>query len=376
MDYVPGLQGVPAAESKICHIEPQKGTLEYRGYSIESLAEKSTFEETAYLLLKERLPNKTELQRFTDDLRSHRRLKFKIVNLLKLLPENGLPMDALAAALSAMGMFYPDQAVEDKDSRYQAMVRIVAKLPTIVAAWARIRKGDEPVQPRDDLSHAANFLYMLTEKVPDPAVARIFDVCMILHAEHAMNASTFAARITGSTQTDAYSVIVSAVNTLAGPLHGAAAEQALRNLKQLGSADRARSWAEENIRNQQIIPGFGHRAYKVKDPRAKQLQRLMEQLIQLTGRSTTYEVATKLEEVVVQHLGQKGVHANVDFYSGVLYERLGIPMDLFTAVFSMSRVCGWLAHWNEQLQRNALYRPAQNFTGEHNKAYTAIEQRG
>lgn len=375
MDYVPGLQGVPAAESKICHIDPLKGTLEYRGFAVEALAEKASFEETAFLLLKGHLPNKGELQRFKDDLRSHRRLKFKISSLLKLLPENGLPMDALAASLSAMGMFYPDQAVEDVDSRYQAAVRILAKMPTLVAAWARVRKGDEPVAPRDDLDHAANFLYMLTEKVPEPAVARIFDVSMIVHAEHGMNASAFATRITGSTLTDAYSVIVSAVNTLSGPLHGAAAMATLKNLKQLGSADRARSWAEENIRSQQIIPGFGHRSYKVKDPRASVLQKQIEQLIALTGRSTTYEVATELEKVVVQHLGQKGVHPNVDFYSGVLYERLGIPMDLFTAVFSMSRVAGWLAHWNEQLQRNTLYRPAQKFTGDRERVFVALEQR-
>jgi citrate synthase len=375
MEYIPGLNGVPAAESKLCFIDGSKGVLEYRGYAIETLTEHATFEETAYLLVKGRLPNKDELLRFKDDLRHHRRLKFKIVDVLKLLPEQGHPMDAVAAAVAAMGMFYPAKNVEDVEQRYQSTIRLIAKLPTLVAAFARIRRGDEPIAPRDDLDHAANFLYMLGDRTPDPAVARVLDVCMILHAEHAMNASTFSARVTGSTLAGPYGVISAAISALAGPLHGGAAEESLLLLRQLGSPDRARMWAEENMRNQQIIPGFGHRVYKVKDPRATILQRMAAQLVERTGRSAVYDTAVELERVVTQALGSKGVHANVDFFSGVIYERLGIPVDLFSCVFAMSRVAGWLAHWNEQVSKNQLIRPTQVYQGEREKKWVSLADR-
>lgn len=375
MELVPGLHGVPAAESKISYIDGKQGTLVYRGYAIGDLAEQSTFEETAFLLIKGHLPNRAELTKFSEDLRAHRRLKFKIISMLKLLPENGHPMAALAAAVSAMAMFYPEQMVEDVETRYQAMVRIIAKLPTIVAAFQRIRKGDEPIEPRDDLSHAENFLYMLSEKRQDPAVARILDKCLVVHAEHAINASTFAARLTGSTLVNGYAVIASAVNTLAGPLHGAANEQVLAALKQIGAPGRAKPIVEEHLRNRQVVPGFGHRAYKVRDPRAAILQKLIVELCERTGRSTLYEVALEVERVAAQHLGPKGVHANVDFYNGILYDRMGIPSDLFPCLFAMSRVAGWLAHWNEQLQRNVLYRPSQIFVGDKEKAYLALDAR-
>lgn len=375
MEYVPGLHGVAAAESKICFIDGAKGVLEYRGYAIETLAEHSTFEETAYLLIKGRLPNRDEYTRFKDDLRFHRRLKFKVIDVLKILPENGHPMDALSAAVAAMGMFYPAKNVEDPEQRYQSMIRLIAKLPTIVAAVSRIRKGDEPIAPRDDLDHASNFLYMLQDKVPDAALSRVLGACLILHAEHAMNASTFAARITGSTFAGPYGVISAAINTLAGPLHGGATEQALVLLKTLGAPDRARMWAEENMRNQQIIPGFGHRVYKVKDPRAAILQKLAAQLIERTGRSTLYDVALELERAVTEKLGGKGVYPNVDFFNGVVYDRLGIPVDLYSSVFAMSRVAGWLAHWNEQVAKNVLIRPTAVYQGEREKKWVSVNDR-
>ncbi|MCC6811609.1 MAG: citrate synthase [Deltaproteobacteria bacterium] len=375
MEYIPGLNGVPAAESKLCFIDGNKGVLEYRGYAIETLAEHSTFEETAYLLIKGRLPNKDELSRFKDDLRHHRRLKFKIVDVLKLLPEHGHPMDATGATVAAMGMFYPAKNVEDPEQRYKSTIRLIAKLPTLVAAFARIRKGDEPITPRDDLDHAANFLYMLSDRVPDATASRILDVCMILHAEHAMNASTFSARITGSTLAGPYGVISAAISALAGPLHGGASEAALLLLRQLSSPDRARMWAEENMRNQQIIPGFGHRVYKVKDPRATILQRLATQLVEKTGRSAVYDTAIELERVVTHALGAKGVFPNVDFFNGVIYDRLGIPVDLFSSMFAMSRVVGWLAHWNEQVAKNHLLRPTQIYQGDREKKWVPIADR-
>ena len=230
-DYFPGLAGVPAARSKISFVDGQKGILEYRGIRIQELAEHSTFPETAYLLLYNRLPSQKELDAFNADLSQHRRIKYRITDLIKCLPEQGHPMDALQAAVAALGMFYPQPNVLDAEANYWAAVRLIAKLPAIVAAYARLRHGDEQIQPRDDLTHAENFFYMLFETAPDPSLARIFDVCLILHAEHTMNASTFSGLVTASTLADPYSVISSAVGTLKGPLHGGANEQAIRMLR-------------------------------------------------------------------------------------------------------------------------------------------------
>ena len=375
-EYVPGLAGVPAAMSKVCFIDGLKGILEYRGYPIEILAESTTFEETAYLLLHGNLPTQAQLDDLDGQLRSHRRLKFKIVDILKCLPETGHPMDALGAAVAALGMFYPTKIVEDPKLRMDAAIRLIAKAPTIVAAFARIRRGDEPILPRDDLGHAANFLYMLSGAEADPLVARVLDVCMILHAEHSMNASTFSARVTGSTLADPYSVVSSAIGTLAGPLHGGANEEVLTMLRSVaGSLAAVRPWAEERIKAKKKISGFGHREYKVKDPRAKILQKLAVQLFDKFGRTPLYDLACELEKVVAEHLGPKGVYPNVDFYSGIVYEKMGVPADLFTPIFAISRTAGWLAHWLEQLEDNRIFRPSQIYTGERNRSFAKREHR-
>ena len=229
-DFFPGLAGVPATKSKISSVDGQKGLLEYRGIRIEDLARRSTFLETTYLLLFNRLPTSNELDQFTTDITLHRRIKYRIADLIKCLPEQGHPMDALQAAVAALGMFYPVSDVKDSGVRYWAAVRLIAKLPTIVAAIARLRRGDEQIQPRDTLNHAENFLYMLFESVPDSSVARMLDICLILHAEHTMNASTFSSLVTASTLVDPFSVISSAIGTLKGPLHGGANEQVLHML--------------------------------------------------------------------------------------------------------------------------------------------------
>lgn len=375
-EYVPGLAGVPAAQSKICFIDGQVGILEYRGYPIEQLAEHCTFEEVAYLLLRGNLPTPTQLDEFDGHLRNHRRLKFKIIDLMKCLPETGHPMDALDASVAALGMFYPEKIVEDPERRYGAAIRLIAKVPSIVAAYARIRRGDEPILPRDDLSHAANFLYMLTEKVPDPLIARVLDVCMILHAEHSMNASTFSARVCGSTLADPYSVVSSAIGTLAGPLHGGANEEVLTMLRSVpGGLAGVRAWAEERIKQKKKISGFGHREYKVKDPRAKILEKLAVQLMDRFGRTPLYDIARELEAIVAEHLGPKGVYPNVDYYSGIVYEKMGISPDLFTPIFAISRTAGWLAHWMEQLEDNRIYRPSQIYTGERHRQVVPREKR-
>ena len=377
IDYVPGLAGVPAARSKIGLIDGQKGVLSYRGYTVDQLAEHASFEEAAYLLLKGKLPTQTELDGFIGELRNHRRLKFRIIEMIKTLPDSGHPMDALVATLSAIGMFYPEGIMDDPTRRWGAAVRILTKVPTIVAAYARIRNGDEPVTPRDDLGHAANFLYMLTEKEPDPLIARVMDVAMILHAEHGMNASTFAARVTGSTLADPYAVIGAAIATLAGPLHGGANEDVLDMLNAIpGGKAGARAFAEEGIEQKRKFAGFGHRVYKVKDPRATILQGLAVKLFEKFGPTDLYDVARELEDIIEQHLGPKGIYPNVDFYSGIVYQKMGIPEDLFTPIFAIARTAGWLAHWLEQLENNRIFRPSQIYEGDRALKYNAIAERG
>jgi citrate synthase len=376
IDYIPGLAGVPATRSKIGLIDGQKGVLSYRGYTVDQLAEHSNFEEVAYLLLRGNLPSQTELDDFIGNLRNHRRLKFRIIDMIKTLPETGHPMDALVATLSAIGMFYPEGIMDDPERRWGAAVRIFTKVPTIVAAYARIRNGDEPVTPRDDLGHAANFLYMLTEKEPDPLIARVMDVALILHAEHGMNASTFAARVTGSTLADPYAVIGAAIATLAGPLHGGANEDVLDMLNAIPDGKAGvTAFAEEGIAAKRKFAGFGHRVYKVKDPRATILQGLAVKLFEKFGRTELYDVARDLEDVIETHLGPKGIYPNVDFYSGIVYQKMGIAEDLFTPIFAIARTAGWLSHWLEQLQNNRIFRPSQIYEGDRALKYKAIAER-
>jgi citrate synthase len=376
VEYVPGLAGIPAARSKVCLIDGNAGLLSYRGYDVKILAEHSNFEEVSYLLLKGQMPTKAQLDGFIGELRNHRRLKFRIVELLKTLPEDGHPMEALVATLSAVSMFYPHSIMDTPEQRWGATVRILTKVPTMVAAYHRIRNGEEPVPPRDDLGHAANFLYMLTGKDPDPLVARMMDVAFILHAEHGMNASTFAARVTGSTLADPYAVISAAIATLAGPLHGGANEDVLAMLREIPDGVKGvRPWAAKQVADKAKVAGFGHRVYKVKDPRATILQSLVGQVFERFGSTPLYDVAVELEKVMAELVGGKGVYPNVDFYSGIVYEKLGIPSDLFTPIFAISRVPGWLAHWLEQLENNRIYRPAQIYEGQRGLSYVSIDKR-
>lgn len=373
--FVPGLEGVPIMESQVGFIDGQKGILEYRGIPIEELAEKSTYEEVAYLLLWGKLPTREELAQFDRDLRSRRRVKYRIIDLMKCLPETGHPMDALQAAVAALGMFYPAKDVTNQEQNYWSVVRLVAKLPTLVAAFERMRHGDEPVKPRDDLAHTANFLWMLTEQDPDPLDVHIMDACLILHAEHTMNASTFSGLVVGSTLADPYTMVSSAIGALTGPLHGGANEQALRMFREVGTLENVRPYIEAKLKAKARIMGVGHRVYKVKDPRAFALQRLAEHLFTVKGEHPLYKVAQEVERVINEHVGHRGIASNVDFYSGVVYDMLGIPIDQFTPIFAMARVAGWLAHWLEQLKNNRLFRPDQIYTGPHNVPYVPMEKR-
>ena len=374
-DFMPGLAGVPAATSSISDVDGQRGILEYRGIRVETLCADSSYLETAYLLLFGHLPSATKFQEWSRDVTHHRRIKFSIVDLLKCLPEHGHPMDALQAAVAALGMFYPGRNVKDVENNYWSAVRLVAKLPTIVAAWARLRHGDDPIPPRDDLGFSENFLYMLTESVAPALWADIFDDCLILHAEHTMNASTFTGLVTASTLADPYTVVASSIGALKGPLHGGANEEVVVMLREIGTAEKARAYVARAMENKKKLMGFGHRVYKVKDPRATVLQELCRRLFREFGSSPLYEVALEVEAAAGESLNSKGIYPNVDFYSGIIYDKMGIDIDLFTPLFAMSRVSGWLAHWLEQLRENKLFRPDQIYSGEHNRPYVPIDQR-
>jgi citrate synthase len=374
-EFSPGLADVPVAESAISFIDGQRARLEYRGIAAEILAKQSSFEETAWLLLKGQLPTQRELAEFDDRLRHHRSIKYKLKDVIKCLPETGHPMDALQASVAAMGMFYPARDVSNAERNWDSCIRLIAKLPTVVAAFHRVRAGDEAITPRDDLDHAANFYYMMFEREPSPAVRRVLDACLILHAEHTMNASTFSGRVTGSTLASPYSVVSAAIGTLTGPLHGGANEEVLEMLDEIGSVDQVKPWLDRAVATKKKIMGFGHRVYKVKDPRATVLQELAEHVFVESSRPEAYEVAVELERVAAGTLGPKGIYPNVDFYSGIVYQALGIPRDVFTPIFAMARVAGWLSHWLEQLKNNRIYRPEQIYVGKHDVPYVPLEKR-
>ena len=321
------------------------------------------------------MPSKKELEEFEQQVQMHRRVSFRLRDMLKCFPESGHPMDALQSSAAALGLFYSRRAIDDPKYIYNAVVRLIAKIPTMVAAFQLIRKGQDPIQPRDDLPYSSNFLYMLTEREPDPLAAKVFDRCLILHAEHSLNASTFSARVTASTLTDPYAVIASAVGTLAGPLHGGANEDVIAMLEEIGTPEKTGLYLDEAIRNKRKIMGFGHREYRVKDPRASLLQDFGEELFARFGKDKMYEVAKSLEKEAVDRLGPKGIYPNVDFYSGLVYRKLGIPKDLFTPIFAISRVAGWLAHWREQLGANRIFRPSQIYTGMKTRTWSQLEDR-
>lgn len=382
-EYLPGLAGVPATKSNISDIDGEKGILSYRGYPIEQLAANSSFEETTLLLLDGELPNREQLLDFDEQLKENRRVKYNIRELMKTLPVTGHPMEMLQTAVACLGMFYPGNecltggdACEDLFYIHNMTVKIIARMASIVAMWEHIRRGDDPVPPRKDLSYAESFLYMLNEKEPDPMLARIMDVCLILHAEHTINASTFSVLVNGSTLASPYSVIASAISALSGPLHGGANQRVLEMLEQVGSPDKAEEYVEKKLANKEVIWGMGHREYKTKDPRAKILQKMVTELLEKKGGSNPMlETAMSVEKAAEERLAHKGVYANVDFYSGILYSEMGIPADQFTAIFAIARSAGWLAHWREQLADNRIFRPTQVYTGKPLRDYVPLEKR-
>jgi citrate synthase len=378
MEIVPGLADVPVAKSAISFIDGKRARLAYRGIAVETLARESTFEETAWLLLKGELPTQRELADFQYDLKQRRKIHYRVKDLIKCLPVNAHPMDALQTSVAALGTFYPGaRNVANADSNWEATLRLIATMPTLVAAFGRLRNGDEPIDPCPDLDHAANFYYMLFAKEPSPSIRKVLDACLIIHAEHTMNASTFSARVTSSTLCSPYNTIAAAIGTLAGPLHGGANEEVVQMLDEIGPASNARPWLDaKRAANPSFkVMGMGHRVYKVKDPRATVLQELAEHVFSESKRPVKYETALELEQYCNTIYGPKGVYPNVDFFSGEVYQALGIPTDLFTPIFAISRVAGWLAHWHEQLKNNRIFRPEQVYDGKSDVQYVPLQQR-
>ncbi|MDH5359238.1 MAG: citrate synthase [Gammaproteobacteria bacterium] len=381
-EYLPGLAGVPATQSNISNIDGEKGILSYRGYPIEQLAAHSTFEETTLLLLDGVLPTAGELAAFEAHSQRNRRVQYHIRDLMKTFPPTGHPMEMLQTAVASLGMFYPsnvsgDSSGDELDYIHNMSVKIISRMATIVAMWQHIRHGYEPVDPRPDLSYAENFLYMFNEEEPDPLLAKILDVCLILHAEHTINASTFSVLVNGSTLASPYSVISAAIAALSGPLHGGANQKVLEMLAEIGSVDKVEAYVDNKLANKEVIWGMGHREYKTKDPRAKILEKMVDEFIEARGGEVNplFEIAKEVERVCEDRLAHKGVYPNVDFYSGILYSEMGIPADQFTAIFAIARSAGWLAHWREQLVDNRIFRPTQVYTGEPVRDYVPVNKR-
>jgi len=368
-ELVPGLAGIPAAESSVSFIDGQAGILEYRGYRIEDLSAKSTYEEVAWLLLYGELPTKSELADFMADLARLRQLPDALVEMVQAFPRTGHPMQALQASLAGLGMASPKVDLGDAGSKDEAVRRVIAATPVLVALFERVRAGKDYVAPKDDLGTAANFLWCLDGEAPDDIAAKALDCALILHAEHTMNASTFACRVVASTENDPYTSCSGAVGALFGPLHGGANERVLNQLATIDSVEDVERWYAEKSEKKEKVMGFGHRVYKTKDPRAKNLERLAHELFEKLGSTPKFDIALALEKVVTESLGERGIYPNVDFFSGLVYEKLGLQTDVFTPIFAMARVSGYCAHWIEQMENNKLFRPGQIYTGERDRAF-------
>ena len=367
-----GLEGIVAAATAISYIDGLNGRLFYRGIDINELAEHSNFEETTALLWYGKLPTQGQLDSFVQKFRDNRQIPNEILALLMSLPKKTAPMEVLRTAVSALSSYDPEDLDNALEANVHKSTRLTASMPTIVAAWDRIRKGQWPILPSATLGHAANFLYMLTGKEPDPKAAHVLDTCLILHADHGLNASTFSARITASTLSDLHSAITSAIGTLKGPLHGGANEQVMYMLREIGQVDRVDTYIRGAINAKKKIMGFGHRVYKADDPRAAWLQRLSHDLAESSGNHKWYDMSERIR-VLVQD--SKPLPVNVDFYSASVYYTLGIPIDLFTPIFAISRVAGWTAHVYEQYSDNRLIRPESEYIGPMDVRYLPLGER-
>lgn len=365
-----GLEGVTATTSAISSIIGS--TLTYRGIDINELAEHSTFEEVAYLLWYGELPNQDQLDRFKQDLISKRQISPETIDFIRRFPRDANSMVSLRTAVSALAFADPLAADMSADANNQKAVALLAQFPVLVAAIHRLRCGEEPVSPDPNLNEAANFLYMLNGDRPTDSWARIMDIALILHADHELNASTFAARVAASTLSDMHSAIVAAICTLKGPLHGGANEAVMKTLESIGSVDAVPAYLRGALERKDKIMGFGHRVYKEGDPRARWLKRLSSQLADETGDRKWYEMSDLMEQ---EMKADKGLLPNVDFYSASVYTYMGVPRDLFTPIFAVSRASGWIAHVLEQYENNRLIRPRAEYVGPAARGYIPMSER-
>ena len=369
----PGLEGIVAAATGTSLVDGKNGRLVYRGYDIDELAAHSTYEEVAHLLWYGRLPDRAELAELEHSLAIQRELPKDVERLLGFAPKTAHPMDILRTAVSALGLYDPDASDNSLEAGLRKSIRLTAQVPTIVAAYDRIRAGKELVHPRTHGSLANNFLYMLFGRDPEPEVGRIFDVCLVLHCEHGLNASTFSARVTASTLSDMHSAITSAIGTLKGPLHGGANERVMETLLKIGDPRSAARQVEEMLARKERIMGFGHRVYKTEDPRATILRRHSEALGRRNGDLRWYEISREVEKAM--RADKPDLYPNVDFYSASVYHMMGIPIDEFTPIFAISRMAGWTAQLLEQYANNRLIRPESEYIGPPSLKYVPLEDR-
>jgi citrate synthase len=367
-----GLRGVVAASSSIGDVNGEQGILIYQGYDIHDLAEHSTFEETIYLLWNGRLPKQSELDEFRRKIGECYEVPQQIVDLIRTFPKETEPMDVLRTAVSALAIYATNPHDISRESAVQTATRLVAQFPVVVAAIERIRKGQEPVAPKADLNIATNFLYMLRGEMPDEREARIFDVCLILHADHELNASTFTARVVAGTLADVYASCTAALAALSGPLHGGANTNVMKMLLEIGDVSKAEDFVKNALAGKRKIMGIGHAVYTTEDPRATHLRRFSREMGEKNGDTRWYEISRKIEEYMLR---EKGMYPNVDFFSASTYYMMGIPLALYTPIFAVSRVSGWTGHILEQYANNKLIRPRAEYIGPRGLKYTPIEQR-
>jgi citrate synthase len=368
-----GLEDVVVSTSEVCFIDGREGRLVYRGFDVDELVEKSTFEEVVFLLWQGHLPSKKELAEHQKALAANRKISPKLLAMLRLLPKKTTPMEVLRTGVSLLSSFDPDAADNSREASVRKATRLTAQMPTLVAAWERIRRGKPPITPNPRLSLAGNFLYMITGKKPSELATKTFDVALILHADHEFNASTFAARVTAATLSDMHSAVVSGIGALKGPLHGGANEQVMLMVEKIKTPADAESFVRKNLQDKGFrIMGFGHRVYRVEDPRAKHLRRLAFEVGKQAGDTSKVEMINTIARVVTE---EKKIFPNVDLFSGAAYWAMGLPTDQFTPIFAMSRVAGWAAHVLEQHANNRLIRPRSEYTGATRATYIPLDQR-
>jgi citrate synthase len=367
-----GLRGVAAATSSISDVNGEKGELIYQGYNIHDLARHSTFEEVVFLLWNKRLPNRSELSALEESLRQSYELPSEIINLMKQFPRESDPIDVLRTVVSALEFYDADARDLSLEATLRTAVKLTAQFSTIVAAGDRIRRGLEPIPPDSSLNIASNFLYMLKGEKPSESDARIFDVCLILHADHELNASTFTARVVAGTLADMYAAVTAAIGALSGPLHGGANTNVMKTLLEIGTVDKVEHYIKNALVNKRKIMGFGHAVYKTEDPRATHLREFSRAVGESAGDSKWYEMSRKVEEVIMR---EKGLYPNVDFFSASTYYMMGIPLDLYTPIFAVSRISGWTGHILEQYADNKLIRPRAEYIGARDLPFVPIEAR-